>query len=169
MTHHSSTDRFAIVPITHGAAPDDAIVVGPLTKVFEYIPQSVARADAVAELKRARFTADQMASLQSKTRAVQATMLADSIAHLSTRLDAIVGRRADAARARAEAEEEAEAKHIQAKLDALPDPDDPDPFSISKEPEPSPELKDADQSEFPDPDDPTGPTGTVFPQLDKKV
>jgi hypothetical protein len=125
--NQTPADRFAIVPLKHGPAPDDAIVVGPMSEVFEYIPQSVARNDAVAELERARFTADQIASMQSKTRAVQATMLADSVAHLSTRLNAIVARRADAARARAEAEEEAEAKRIQAELDALPDPDDPDP------------------------------------------
>ena len=120
-------DRFAIVPVVHGPAPDNAIVVGPMSEVFEYIPQSVARADAVEELEHARFTADQIASWQSKTRAVQATMLADSIAHLSTRLDAIIAQRADQARRDAEREAEEEANRIQAELDALPDPDDPDP------------------------------------------
>jgi hypothetical protein len=126
MTLPSPTDRFAIVQVRHGPAPDDAIVVGPLTEVFEYIPQSAARQDAVEELEKARFTADQIASMQEKTRAVQATMLADSVKHLSARLDSLLQRRDAEARARAKAEEEEEQQRIQAELDALPDPDAPD-------------------------------------------
>jgi hypothetical protein len=120
MTLPSPTDRFAIVPVTHGPAPDDAIVVGPMSEVFEYIPQSVARNDALEELEQARFTADQIASMQEKTRAVQATMLADSVNHLSSRLDAYAARRDAEEREEQRAREEAEAQRIQAELDALP-------------------------------------------------
>src|SRR5262249_9490855 len=126
---HNPTDRFAIIPITPGPAPAEAIVVGDMRQVFEYIPQSVARNDAMAELERARFTADQIKGIQEKTRAVQVSMLADSVTHLSSRMDALVTRRAERARRDAEREAEEEAKRIQAELDALPDPDDPEPLN----------------------------------------
>ena len=170
-----TSDRFAIIPVTHGPAPDEAIVVGPMSEVMEYIPQSKARADATEELERARFTADQIASLQSKTRAVQASMLADSVNHLAARLNALVARCADEARERAKAEEEAEAKRIQDELAALPDPDNPTAFeddqhipggelhtlSPKTETEAETEQEIEDQVEFEQPED---PTGTVIPQ-----
>ena len=95
----SATELFAIVPVP-GRTPDDAIVIGDLKEVMQYIPQSVARDDAIAELDRARFTADQISSLQQKTRGVQVTMINDSISHLSQRLDKILARRDAQARAR---------------------------------------------------------------------
>ena len=165
-----TSDRFAIIPVTHGPAPDDAIVVGPMSEVFEYIPQSVARNDAHEELEAARFTADQIASLQNKTRAVQATMLADSINHLSSRLDAYVARRADEARRDAEREAEEEAQRIQAELDALPDPDDPNAdehlaggelHDLPAKAEAEHDPDDPEETEFEEPED---PTGTVIPQ-----
>jgi hypothetical protein len=168
----STAERFAIIPLSPGPAPADAIIIGSMSAVMEYIPQSVARNDAHEELERARFAADQIASLQSKTRAVQASMLADSVNHLSARLDALVARRADEARERAKAEEEAEAQRIQDELNALPDPDDPTSFegdrhihggelhTLSPKTEEE-ELEIVDQAEFPEPED---PTGTVIPQ-----
>ena len=39
MTHDQS-DRYAIVPIAPGPVPKEAIVVGNIDQVFEYIPQS---------------------------------------------------------------------------------------------------------------------------------
>ena len=160
------TSRFAIVPLSSpGRPPDDAIVIGPLSEVTEYIGQSVARADAVQQLNRARFTADQIAGLQSKTRAVQATMLADTIKQLDARMNAIAQRRADAASARKRRDEEEEQERIQAELDSLPDPDDPASHghaatkSAPKLPDPALALE--DQSDPPDPDD---PTGSAFPQ-----
>lgn len=151
------TSRFAIVPLsTPGRAPDDAIVVGPLSEVLEYIPQSVARNDAVQELERARFTTDQIAGLQTRTRAVQATMLADTIKHLDARMNAIVQRRADAASARARRADEVEQQRIRAELGALPDPDDPASHGqLPGNPQsklPDPDVAPEDQSEFPDPD-----------------
>jgi hypothetical protein len=160
MTDHS---LFAITCVTNGHAPDDALVVGPMREVMEYIPQSAARADALEELEHARFTADQIASMQQKTRAVQATMLCDSLNHLSARLDSFLTRRADAEREEARAREEAEQQRIQAELDALPDPDQPDPL---REHENTGDLHTlpaklpADEVEFELPE----PTGTVIPQ-----
>ena len=141
----SATELFAIVPVrSPGRTPDDAIVIGDLKEVMQYIPQSVARDDAIAELDRARFTADQISSLQQKTRGVQVTMINDSISHLSRRLDKILARRDAQARARKRRDEEAEAQRIQAELGALPDPDAPvvaDPALplMSKYPDPADE------------------------------
>src|SRR6516165_1099558 len=95
-------DRYAIIPVFPSTNTDEAIVIGDMRQVFEYIPQSVARDDAMAELERARFTADQIKSMQAKTRAVQVSMLADSVSHLSRRLDSFLARRADEARRDAE-------------------------------------------------------------------
>ena len=95
MTTHPA-DRFAIVPLsTPGRTPDDAIVVGPLSEVTEYIGQSISRQDAIDALNHARFTADQIAGLQEKTRGVQVSMVAEAIKHLDQRLDALQQRRAD--------------------------------------------------------------------------
>jgi hypothetical protein len=92
-----------------------------------------------------------------------------TIAHLSTRLDAIIAQRADQARRDAEREAEEEAKRIQAELNALPDPDDPDPDAHhpagdlhSLPATEDPELEIEDQAEFPE--EPEDPTGTVIPQ-----
>ena len=169
---YPTTELMAIVPVSNGRAPADALVVGPMKEVMAYLPQSIARQDAVEELEKARFTADQISSLQEKTRAVQATMLSDSISHLSARLDALLQRRADEERERAREEEEAEAKRIQGELDALPDPDDPTAFeddqhipggelhTLSPKTEEE-ELEIEDQAEVPEPED---PTGSVIPQ-----
>jgi hypothetical protein len=152
-------DRYAIIPVFPSTNTDEAIVIGDMRQVFEYIPQSVARDDAMAELERARFTADQIKSMQAKTRAVQVSMLADSVSHLSSRLDAFLARRADEARRDAEEAERQEAERIQAELDALPDPDNPDgdipggelhALPPSEVPEPSLELE--DQAEFLEPE-----------------
>jgi hypothetical protein len=169
------TERFAIVPLsTPGRTPDDSIVVGPLSEVTEYIGQSIARADAVAELNRARFTADQIAGLQEKTRGVQVSMVTEAIKRLDARMSAHAQRRADAARDRARRDEEEEQKRIELSMSMLPDPDDPgshgptgDLHALPAKSEyPDPELAIEDQSEFPDPDpdQPHPPEGTSVPQ-----
>ena len=155
MTFPSPTDRFAIIPVTHGPAPDDAIVVGPYNEVLAYIPQSVARNDALEELEHARFTADQIASMQEKTRAVQATMLSDSVKHLSARLDSFLTRRDEQRRRDAEREEEEEQQRLQAELDALPNPDDPDAYTPGSEMHPAKSTP---------PGEPEDPTGSSIPQ-----
>ena len=59
VTHmtHDQSDRYAIVPIALGPVPKEAIVVGNIDQVFEYIPQSVARDDAMKELEAERHLA----------------------------------------------------------------------------------------------------------------
>ena len=159
------TERFAIVPLsTPGRTPDDAIVVGPLSEVTEYIGQSIARQDAVEELERARFSADQIFALQSKTRGVQAAMLADTIKQLDVRLNTLTQRRADAARDRKRRDEEEERQRIQRELDVLPDPDAPDPLLPLRSKEPEPSLLELEGPESPDPDQPHPPEGTSVPQ-----
>src|SRR5262245_13979573 len=110
MTH--DPDLFAIVP-TQLPAPADAIVVGPMSEVFEYLPQTIARDNAMAELERARLTADQVKTAQNKTRHIQLGVLTDALTHLSTRLDAFVNRRQARARRDAEEEERQEQERIQ--------------------------------------------------------
>jgi hypothetical protein len=162
MRYPMTIDTFAIVPVTHGPAPDDAIVVGDLCEVMAYIPQSIARNDALEELEKARFTADQIASMQQKTRAVQATMLSDSVNHLCARLDSLLTRRDEQRRLDAEREEEEEQQRIQAELDALPDPDAPDPLGHQNTGDlhALPHKVEEDQTEFELPE----PSGTVIPQ-----
>jgi hypothetical protein len=157
-------DRFAIIPVSPGPAPADAIVVGPYNEVMEYIPQSVARNDALEKLEHARFTVDQIAAMQQKTRAVQATMLCDSLNHLSARLDSFLTRRADAEREEARAREEAEQQRIQDELASLPDPDTPDPLGHQNTGDlhALPHKVEGDQSEFELPN--KDPTGEVIPQ-----
>jgi hypothetical protein len=151
----TTTDLFAITPVKNGTAPDDAIVVGPYSEVLAYIPQSVARQDATEELEKARFTADQIASVQQKTRGVQASMLCDSVNHLSARLDAFLQRKADEEREHAREEEEAEQQRIQDQLDALPDPDNPGVHENTGDLH-ALQSPAKDQAEFEEPEDPTG-------------
>jgi hypothetical protein len=171
----STAERFAIVPLSTGPAPADAIITGSMSAVMEYIPQSVARQDAIEELEKARFTADQISSLQEKTRAVQATMLSDSINHLTARLDVLVARRDEEAREREAEEETAEAKKIADELAALPDPDDPRPHentgnlhTLSAKEDPGDPTDDTEgylpEELAPPPDPPPEQKGTVFPQ-----
>src|SRR5262245_29751888 len=127
---------FAIVPTTL-PAPADAIVVGNMSQVMEYIPQTIARDNAMAELERAQLSADQIKTVQAKTRSIQLGMLTDAMAHLSTRLDAFVNRRQKQARRDAEEAERQEAGRIQAELDQLPDPDNPDALSAIENDTPS--------------------------------
>ena len=114
-----------------------------------------------------RFTADQIAGLQEKTRGVQVSMVAEAIKQLDARMSAHAQRRADAARDRARRDEEEEQKRIKAELDALPDPDDPgshgptgDLHALPAKSEyPDPDLEIEDQSDLPHP-----PEGTSVPQ-----
>ena len=113
-------DRFAIIPIAvRGPAPASAIVTGSLSAVMEMLPDTVARVDAVT--KAARAVIDAVEAKEQKDAAVASVtrMVADTVAHLSARLNALQARRAAADAA-------AEARRIQDALDALPDPDDPD-------------------------------------------
>jgi hypothetical protein len=119
-------ERFAIIPIEPGTAPPEALVIGNMEQVMEYIPQSVARDEAMAELERARVTADRLKGMQAATTKLQVAAFADAIDHLERRLDAKEAELEEQARRNAENAEHREAERIAAHLDALPDPDDPD-------------------------------------------
>ena len=118
-------DRFAIVPLARGPAPPEAIVIGSMNQVMEYIPQSRARDEAMAEFERARVTADRIKRMQSATAKMQVAAFADVVAHLERRLDAKEAELEEQARRDAEEAERKEAERIAAHLGALPDPDDP--------------------------------------------
>jgi hypothetical protein len=70
----TNPDRFAIVPLSDGPAPANAIAVGPLSMAMEYLPQSHARA------KRER-EADNLAMQALKT-----------VADVNLRADAVIER-----------------------------------------------------------------------------
>jgi hypothetical protein len=143
-------DRFAIIPLTHGPAPPDAIAVGSMATVMEHLPDTIARQDAINRLDEARLDAAQIKRAQNAIRALQVANFCDSVNRGIRRLDAFVARKAERARADAEREAEEEAKRIQAELEALPDPDDPNPFSgKSEKPEPSLEIE-GDDGELPE-------------------
>jgi hypothetical protein len=131
---NDQSDRYAIIPIPPGPAPAEAIVTGNIDQVFEYIPQSAARADAMKELDRARLSLDQIAHAQERTRAVQVLMLNEALDRLTTRQDSFATKQRERRKEAKARRDAAEAKRIQAALDALPDPDDPHAFASSPAP-----------------------------------
>jgi hypothetical protein len=188
---NDQSDRYAIIPIPPGPAPAEAIVTGNIEQVFEYIPQSVARDDAMKELEAARFTHDQIAHAQERTRAVQVLMLNEALDRLTTRQDSFATKQRERRKEAKARRDAAEAKRIQTALDALPDPDDPQfasspapirddepPASVgeplradlSKEPEPTLAADEEPLFEMPEPGEVTDVRrkpkgeGRVFPQ-----
>ena len=120
-----TTDRFAIIPIHHGPAPADAIMVGgPLSAIMENIPDTIARRDSIRSLQAARLDAAAITQAQKATRALQVRAFCDSVNAIGKRMDALETRRATRLRQYASARAEAEQREIQQMLDALPDPDD---------------------------------------------
>jgi len=128
MTHDPNLpNRFAIIPVFPSTDTKEAIVIGDYKEVMEYIPQSVARDDAMRELKDAQLTHDQIAHTQERTRAVQALMLNEALDRLLTRQDSFATKQRErrretkARRDAAEAKRIADAKaaSIKAALDAL--------------------------------------------------
>jgi hypothetical protein len=134
MTHDPDfPNRYAIIPVFPSTDTKEAIVIGDYKEVMEYIPQSVARDDAMAELEKARLTHDQIAHAQERTRAVQALMLNEALDRLTSRQDSFGSRQRERRRDAKARRDAAEAKRIQDALDALPDPDDPHAFTPSGE------------------------------------
>jgi hypothetical protein len=129
MTTPGPSDLFAITPIPPGPAPSDAIVVGSLSEVMEYIPHSVARTEATSRLVEAEAHMARTEQLQEMARACNVMAFADSINHLTSRLDALTVRRDARIRRDEEEAEREEQEQIQAMLDALPSPDDPQPLT----------------------------------------
>jgi len=183
MTDPNLPNRFAIIPVFPSTDTKEAIVIGDYKEVMEYIPQSVARDDAMKELEAARFTHEQIAHAQERTRAVQVLMLNEALDRLTTRQDSFGTRQRERRRQAKARRDAAEAKRIQDALDALPDPDDPHAFipggelhSLPGKEEAAP-LRAEDQGNLPPellegvppapatrPIDPDPDKGTVYPQ-----
>ena len=190
MTDPNLPNRFAIIPVFPSTDTKEAIVIGDYKEVMEYIPQSVARDDAMRELENARLTHEQIKHAQERTRAVQVLMLNEALDRLTTRQDSFATKQRERRREAKARRDAAEAKRIQDALNKLPDPDDPHAFAstpipirddeppaslVSKEPEPS--LRVGDQGNLPNellegvppapathPIDPDPDKGFVYPQ-----
>ena len=128
MTHDPNLpNRFAIIPVFPSTDTKEAIVIGDYKEVMEYIPQSVARDDAMRELDAARLSAEQITHAQERTRAVQKIFLLEAINQLTARADNFETRKRERrreAKARRDAAEakriaDAQAASIKAALDAL--------------------------------------------------
>src|SRR3984893_6677301 len=91
-------DRFAIIPVSPGPAPADAIMTGSMSAVMERIVDSQARADALEQAARAVEDAAEAERLQDMARANTVQMITDTVAHLAGRLDSLSARRAERAR-----------------------------------------------------------------------
>jgi hypothetical protein len=124
------TQLFAIVPVPeHTPPPVEAIVVGSLDDVLEYVPQSLSRLeamqirDAVGQaLDYARQVQDYERSLKEQIQ----TFNDKCLAPVANRIDSFEKARAQSAK-RAEAEQKRrDRQRVQAYIDGLPDPDAPD-------------------------------------------
>jgi len=118
--------RFAIIALEPGPAPSEAIVIGSMNQVMEYIPQSVARDEAMAEFERARASADQIKQMQAATTKMQVAAFADAIDQLERRLIAKEAEHEAQIRRDLEEAERKEAERVAAHMRSLPDADDPD-------------------------------------------
>ena len=101
------------------------MVGGPLAKILECVPDTLARRDSIRSLQAARLDAAVITQAQKATRALQIAAFCDSVNQISARLDAVEKRRTRRARQIAAQKDAAEQKEIQNYLNALPDPDDP--------------------------------------------
>ena len=117
------TERYAIIPLGDGQPPPDALVIGTLSDVTTYIPQSVERKELEQILEEITQTHDHAKQLAAYEQNFKSKVQAfnDKCAE---RLEALDARqhRLDAKRAKRKAREEQE--HIQSYLDGLPDDTD---------------------------------------------
>jgi hypothetical protein len=120
----SEDKLFAIVPV-EGKPPADAIVVGPMSEVTEYIGGSVARNEKEAKIVRAERDIRETTAYQDEVRACALEILADGLAHISDRMDAYEARKKEHADEQQRAAEEAEAPAVEQMLAEIPDPDQP--------------------------------------------
>jgi hypothetical protein len=118
-------ELFSIVPVV-GKAPSDAICTGPMSEVTTYIGQSIARIAEEERLAQAQRDAEETERHQQETRAHNAQMFVNGIAHLATRLDQFEARKKAHEEQLQREAQAAENARIEALLDALPDPDNPD-------------------------------------------
>jgi hypothetical protein len=133
-------EMFAIVPYT-GRPPEESIIIGNLSQVTEYIPQSVARVEAE---QRVEEQAAVVAKQQDANRAAaeqMAQIIADRVARLSGRIDAYETRRQEREDQLRRWGEAAEAAAAEAKANeeySLPYPDAPDAETALKDSTPGP-------------------------------
>ncbi len=101
------------------------MIGGPLSKVMECIPDTIARRDSIRSLQAARLDAAVITQAQKATRALQVQSFCDGVNQISARLDSLEKRRARKLRQIAAQQEAAEQKQIADYLNTLPDPDNP--------------------------------------------
>ena len=86
-------ENFALIKVSYGSPrPSDAIAVGALSAVTEHILSSKARAEALALVARAEAAAEEEREREQREQQVLTEgirALADSVAKLSSRLDAL--------------------------------------------------------------------------------
>jgi hypothetical protein len=122
----SDNEYFAITgPYPPGHIPDNAQMVGPMDLIMQNLPDTLARADALADLELHRISADQIATMQELSRGLQVSTFCDSISSLTRRLDTYEQQRTERIIAEAKARADAEKKAIEDALSRLPDPDLP--------------------------------------------
>jgi hypothetical protein len=155
---HDPFQRFAIVPVITSRPPDEAIVVGPLSEMMSFLPDTFARNDAISRLDEGLARAARIDQLQSMTRVCNVLAFADSITRLTRRMDDLEAKRADNARRaeeqaarEAEEREEREAQEIQDALNSLPGGElhELAPPSTSEDPDPDLELEGDDAGGVP--------------------
>jgi hypothetical protein len=126
-----TTARYAIIELEDGPPPANAIVVGDLQQILEFIPQSVARDAREQSLVERETKAAQIEEQQSQTGTAIQQILSDTLPRLLSHLDTVVSAREEQHRqdqeAKAQEEEQAEtaakAARIVDALKALPDAD----------------------------------------------
>jgi hypothetical protein len=121
---NDQTERFAIVPV-EGKSPSEAIVVGPMSEVMEYIGGSIARNEKEAKLAQAERDAEETERFHGEVRARALQILGNGLTRLGERIDAFETRKAERADQLQREAEEAEAARLEKELAALPDPDAP--------------------------------------------
>src|SRR5262245_16147217 len=144
----SSPERFAIVEIPHGTPPAISLIVGPLDMLMEQLPDTRARADALARLDAARLDAAQISQVQNVTRALQVAAFCDSVTRVSRRLDAFAARRAERVRAEGDEREAEEERAIEDALSKMPDPEQPHGWATDGELTTHPASEPEKQKEF---------------------
>ena len=119
----SDVQRYAIIPLGDGPPPPDALVIGTLSDVTTYIPQSVERKELEQILEEITQTHDHAKQLAEYEQNFKSKVQAFND-RCDKSLEAFASR--DKERRRQDAKRKArEEKHrIEAYLDALPSPDD---------------------------------------------
>jgi hypothetical protein len=109
----------------------EVIMRGSMSAVMERLPDTHARTNAIESMYRVAADAVEAEERQQEAMASAAQMIADTCAHLTSRLDAYIQRREAQRKADEEEEARLEQEQIQHYLDTLPDPDNPNTGDLS--------------------------------------